>query len=232
MIGGFIVQGPAGAAKKVLLRALGPSLTQHGVAGALPDPVIAVYDSKGSSVGHNHNWKGAQRAEIEATGLAPSADEEAAVIVTVPAGAYTALVYGPADSAGVVLLEAYDLDPSAPARLANLSTRGYVDTGDRAMIGGFIVQGDRARRVLVRGIGRDSLDLKLALYDGNGTKLRSNNNWRRGGQEAAIEATGLQPENDMDAALIRTVPPGAYTTVLSGVRGATGLGLIELYALE
>ena len=129
LIGGFIVTG--NEAKKVVLRAIGPSLTQVGVAGALADPVLELHAADGSLITSNDNWKETQQAEIEAAGFAPQDDLESAIIATLDPGAYTAIVRGQNGSSGVGLVEGYDLDQPADAQLANISTRGFVETGEQ-----------------------------------------------------------------------------------------------------
>jgi hypothetical protein len=140
LIGGFIVTG--NAAKKVILRAIGPSLSTNGsgVPGRLVDPTLELVDNAGVSIAANDNWKDSpQRAEIEASGIAPTDDREAAIVRTLAPGNYTATVRGAGGATGIGLVEAYDVDSAADARLANISTRGFVETGDNVMIGGFIV---------------------------------------------------------------------------------------------
>ena len=182
----------------------------------------------------------ARKAEIEATGLAPTNTLESAIIRTLDPGLYTAVVNGKDGGTGVGLVEAYDLDQSAASQLGNLSTRGFVDIGNNVMIGGFILGPDDAQNanVLVRAIGpslaafgvTDPLaDPVLELHDANGTLLVSNNNWKR--QEAEIEATGLQPTNDLESAILMSLPPSSYTAVVSGSGGSTGVALVEVYRL-
>ncbi len=137
LIGGFIVDG--NAAKVVILRAIGPSLAQAGVPGALADPTLELHAADGSVITSNNNWKETQESEIEATGFAPQDDLESAIIATLDPGAYTAIVQGLNGSSGVGLVEGYDLDQTADAQLANISTRGFVETESDVMIGGFIL---------------------------------------------------------------------------------------------
>ena len=189
----------------------------------------------------NDNWRSSQAAEIQASGLAPSNDLESAIVALLPPGAYTGVVRGTEDGIGVGLVEAYDLDSAAGAVLANISTRGFVDSGDNAMIGGFILgQGSPTARVLIRAIGPslsgagvpDALaDPTLELHDGNGTLIASNDNWKDT-QEAEIQATGIAPTDDHESAIIGDFPPGGYTAVVQGKDSATGVGLIEAYQLS
>jgi len=178
---------------------------------------------------------------IEATGLAPTNDLESAIIATLDPSLYTAIVNGKDGRTGVGLVEAYDLDQSAASQLGNLSTRGFVDTGNNVMIGGFILGPDEAQNanVLVRAIGpsltafgvTDALaDPVLELHDVNGMLLKSNNDWKES-QQAEIEATGLQPSNDLESAILMTLSPGGYTAVVAGSGDSTGVALVEIYRL-
>ncbi len=241
MNGGFIITGIDN--KRVLLRGLGPSLAGAGIDGVLPDPLIALYSSAtGEILMSNDNWKNNQQDEIADTGLAPSDDLEAALVITLAPGAYTVINRGKQDVTGVGLLEVYDLGAGVGPELANISTRGFVTTGSNVMIAGFIVanSANESDQVIVRGLGpslgafgipNPLADPVLALHDINGTLLASNDNWRDT-QETEIEASGLQPTNDAEAAIIRTLPPGAYTAIQSGKDGGTGVGLVEVYNLH
>jgi hypothetical protein len=217
--------------------------------GALADPTLELYDSTGALIGQNDNWRstqtggviaGDQFAQIFTTGLPPAADTESAIIATLEPGAYTAIIAGTDSSTGIGLVEVYDLGPaSAPAKFANISTRGFVQTGDNVMICGFII-GNQTSEVLVRGIGPSLApfgisnaltDPMLELHDGNGAVLASNDNWQSD-QEAEIEATTLSPNDDKESAILRTLVPGAYTAILRGVSDTTGVGLVEAYNLD
>ncbi len=239
LIGGFIVTGIS--PKRVIVRAIGPSLTAFGVPGALADPTLDLNAPDGS-VTSNDNWKETQQAEIEATGLQPTNDAESAILQTLAPGAYTAIVRGANGTTGVGLVEAYDLDQPADAKLANISTRGFVDTGDNVMIGGFIIGPDGLgdATVLVRAIGpslenfgvANALqDPTLELHDGNGDTIMTNEDWRET-QEAEIAATGLMPTDDRESAILQTLAPGNYTAIVRGAADTTGVGLVEVYDLE
>ena len=145
LIGGFILTGTQ--PKRVILRAIGPSLTAVGVPGALANPTLELHDSSGT-LASNDNWMDApNRQEIIDSTLAPTNDLESAILMTLPANnsAYTAIVRGVDNTTGVALVEAYDLDLAANSRLANISTRGFVQTADNVMIGGFIIVGKLQR---------------------------------------------------------------------------------------
>ena len=240
LIGGFIVTGTD--PKKVIIRGLGPSLTAKGVPDALQDPTLELFNDKGS-IAKNDNWKQTQEAEIKATGVAPTKDAESAIVRTLPPGSYTAVLRGQHNSVGVGALELYDLATAANSKLANISARGFVDSGDNALIGGFIagaLSGGPNTKVAVRAIGpslsaqgvSDPLaDPTLALVDANGATVRANDNWRTD-QEAELEAIGIQPKNDAEAALVATLPAGSYTAIVRGADNGTGIGVVEVYNLQ
>jgi WD40 repeat protein len=238
MIGGFIITGTM--AKKVIVRAIGPSL-QSSLSGALTDPVLELRGADGSLIRQNDNWKddAVQATEIEANHVAPTHNLESAMVATLPPGNYTAAVSGKNGATGVGLVEVYDLNQSADSKLANISTRGVVQSAENVLIGGFILGGGNANaKVLVRAIGpslanvgvTNSLsDPTLELRDGNGVLLRSNDNWKEQ-QRTEIEATRISPAMDSEAAIIADLPPGLYTTIVAG-KGPNGVGLIEIYNL-
>lgn len=240
LIGGMIATGTSG--KRVILRAIGPSLTALGVPGALADPTLDLFQGS-TLLMSNDNWRNSsQQPEIESSGFAPSNDAESAIIWTLlPGQGYTAIVRGKDSTTGVGVVEAYDLDVTAPSKLGNISTRGFVDIGDNVMIAGFIVgPGNGASiRVLARALGPTLADLgvpgalanpTLDLVNSSGTVIRSNNNWKDDPQQRAlIEAAGLAPGHDEEAALVEIVPPGAYTVIVRGAGNTAGVGLVEVY---
>jgi hypothetical protein len=242
LIGGFILTGTA--PKRVIVRAIGPSLSDLGVQGALADPTLELRDGSGQLVAENDNWRtGGQEAEIIATTIPPTNDLESAIVVTLLANnaGYTAIVRGKNDTTGIGLVEVYDLGQGANSKLANISTRGFVETGDNAMIGGFILGGAGASsRVVVRAIG-PSLgalgvagalsDPTLELKDANGSTVMSNDDWRQT-QEAEIIATGLAPTDNRESALVVSLPNGSYTGIVRGAGNTTGVGLVEVYNLQ
>jgi hypothetical protein len=230
LIGGFIITGSA--PKKVIIRAIGPSLP---VEGKLTDPTLEVHASDGSVV-FNNNWRDTQEQEIIDSTVAPTNDQESAIVATLPPGAHTAIVRGNNGETGVGLVEVYDLDSTAPSKLANISTRGQVLTGNNVMIGGFIVGGTEPTRVLIRAIG-PSLptagkleDPVLELHDFNGSTI-TNDNWRET-QESEIVATTIPPTNDNESAILATLTPGPYTAIVRGKNDTTGVALVEAYNLQ
>jgi hypothetical protein len=234
LIGGFIVTGTQ--PKRVIVRAIGPSLP---VAGALADPVLELRNASGGLIQSNDNWRSDQEAEIIATTIPPDNDLESAIVAVLPANdsAYTATVRGINGGTGVGLIEVYDLDQTVDSKLANISTRGFVQTGDNVMVGGLIVLGQGPLRVIVRAIG-PSLpvigalgDPTLELHDGNGVLIAANDNWRTD-QESEIIATGIPPSNDLESAIVRDLTPGNYTAIVRGANDVTGIALVEAYGLN
>jgi predicted outer membrane repeat protein len=252
LFAGFIIQG--NASKTLLIRSAGPSLTQFGVPGALGDPQLELHDAN-NTIGTNDNWQTTQiggvitsdqAAAIQNSGAPPLNPAEPAIIATLPAGSYSAIVQGVGGTQGVATIEVYDLTQNNGAILANISTRGFIQTGDNVMIGGFIVAGNPSK-VFVRatgpslipfGISNALANPRLELHDGNGT-LAADDDWQTtqiGGiitsdQSAAIQGSGLAPSNQAESAIIATLAPGNYTAIAQGVNGGTGVGLIEVFAL-
>jgi hypothetical protein len=237
LIGGFIITGTD--PKKVLIRGIGPSLSAF-FSGALADPTLELYAGS-TLLSTNDNWKSDQQTAIESTGIPPGDDLESAIVRTLAPGSYTAILRGKNNTTGIGVVEAYDLDRTANSRLANISTRGFVETGDNVMIGGLIVGPSDATSatIVVRAIGpslgnfgiQGALqDPTLDLVNSDGVVVRSNNNWRDS-QEAEIIATGLPPADDREAALVQTVAPGNYTAIVRGSGNTTGVALVEVYHL-
>lgn len=240
LIGGFILRGSP--SKRVMIRAIGPSLSSSGITNVLADPILELHDSTGAIIATNDNWAdNANQQEIIDTGIAPVSPKESVVLARLPSGdngvGYTAVLRGVGNTTGVGLLEVYDLDRGLGPRVLNISTRGRVDLGANVMIGGIIVAGQASQRVIVRAIG-PSLPVagKLAnpmleLHDGNGGLLASNDNWRSA-QEAEIIATTIPPSNDLESAIVALLPPANYTAIVRGVNNTTGVALVEVYALN
>jgi hypothetical protein len=244
LIGGFIITGTQ--PKRVIVRAIGPSLLSF-FPGALADPVLELRDSLGGLIRSNDNWRSDQESEILATGIPPSNALESAIVATLPANnsAYTAIVRGVNNGTGIGVVEVYDLDQrTVDSKLANISTRGFVQTGDNVLIGGLIVLGDLPLRVIVRAIG-PSLPLPgalgnptLELHDGNGAVLAANDDWKTrpdgSSQQAEIEATGIPPTDDLESAIVETLPANgaSFTAIVRGANNTTGIAVVEVYGLN
>src|ERR1700730_7011900 len=241
LIGGFIVRGPV--PKRMILRAIGPSLTGDGVVGAMADPTLELHDSTGAIIATNDNWQSsAQTSEISASGLAPRNPLESAIIATLQPGNYTTIVRGVNNTTGIALVEGYELDSTA-TRLVNISTRGHVGFGNDVLIGGFIVTGSDSKTVIVRALGPSLgtgahplagalVNPVLELHDGSGNLLSSNDDWVNSPQYSAIVASGLAPSNPLESAILTTLSPGNYTAIVRGVNNTTGIGLVEVYDLD
>lgn len=241
LIGGFVLGGTV--PKRVIVRAIGPNLANFGLTGVLADPNLELRNASGTLVASNEDWQDTQAVEINASGFAPSDTREAAVVQTLAPGAYTALVRGRNNGTGVGLVEVYDLETGTAARLVNVSTRSRVESGENVMIGGFVAGaglgtgGTGSVRVVVRAIGpslanagiADPLpDPTLELRDYTGALVAANDNWQDT-QQAALTATGFAPANPLDAALVILLRQGAYTAVVRGKNGQTGVALVEVY---
>lgn len=240
MIGGFIITG--NASKKVIVRAIGPSLKNSGLTGVLADPVLELHGPSGSLIASNDNWRDnpQQAAEIQASGIPPQDDLESALVATLPPAGYTVVMSGKTNGTGLGLVEVYDLDRSADCELANISTRAVVGTGNNVLIGGFILGGGNGiPTIIIRAIGpslaQSGVSNSLAnplleLRDGNGMLIGFNDNWGDNpGQASQVSQAGLQPQSDLESAIAAQLPPGTYTAVVSGKNGGTGLGLVEVY---
>ena len=240
--GGFILQG--GSGKRVIIRALGPSVKTGGfsVAGALQDPVLELHDTNGATLTSNDNWRDAPNAaEILASGLAPPDDRESAILATLVPSAYTAIIRGVNRTTGIGLIEIYDLQPTTPGELANLAIRGDVRTDDNVLIDGLILRGATPKRILFlalgptlgsKGVSGELQDPTLELHDANGALLASNDNWRDAPNAAEIQATGLAPPDDREAAILMTLTPSNYTSIVRGVNRTTGIGLAAAFRLD
>jgi uncharacterized delta-60 repeat protein len=237
-VAGFIIAGSW--PKKVVVRALGPSLTASGfdASQVLANPSLELHDGSGAMIAFNDDWK-ANEPEIWKTGLQPKDDLESAIVTTLPPGTYTAVIQGHSGEQGIALAEVYDLDSSATSSLANISTRGAVNRGDQAMIGGFILHGSEASTVVVRALGPSLAafgvssplpDPFLTIYDQSGTAIASNDNWKQT-QQAELESHGMGCSSESESALLTTLMPGAYTSIITSANGESGVGLVEVYAL-
>ena len=243
LIGGFIITGTE--PKKVIIRAIGPSLSSF-FNGVLADPTLELFQGT-TLLESNDNWKvgsdgGSQQAEVEATTIPPTNDLESALVRTLAPGAYTAVVRGKGGTSGIGLVEAYDLDQAAKSKLANIATRGFVDTDNNVMIGGFIIggNGQASARVVIRAIGPSLSgfgitgalqDPTLELKNANGSTLVSNDDWKQS-QEAEITQTGLAPTDIRESALVTSLPDGNYTAILRGTGNATGVAVVEVYSVQ
>ena len=256
VIGGFMVEGAQ--TKRVIIRAIGPELSQYGVPNALANPTLELHDGTGALIASNDNWQHTiiggiitsdQRADIRNSGYAPADWRESAIIADLPAGNYTAIVRGVNNITGVALAEVYDLSLGTNSKVRNISTRSFVQTGDNVMIGGFMVAVTQPKRVIVRAIGPELTrygvpnvlaNPTLELHDGTGALIASNDNWQHtiiggiitAGQVAVIQNSGHAPTVATESAIIGNLPPGNYTAIVRGVNNTTGVALVEVYDLD
>ena len=213
LIGGFIITGTD--PKKVLILGIGPSLAQF-FSGSLSDPTLELYQGN-TLLQMNDNWKTDQQAEIEATGIPPSNDLESAIVRTLDPGSYTAILRGKGDATGIGVVQAYDLNQAANSKFGNIATRGFVDSGDNAMIGGFIIgpASGGSTAVVVRAIGPSLTnfgvsgalpDPTVELHDGNGATIAFNDNWADDANQRFHPAISEAQRSTRECAL-----PGAAT---------------------
>jgi hypothetical protein len=240
LIGGFIITGSE--PKKVIILATGPSLAAFGLTGVLADPILELRQGD-TLVASNDNWKVPAQAEIEATGLKPGHDLESALVQTLAPGDYTAIVRG-TNGTGVGTVQIYDLAPNSNSKLANISSRGFVQAADdKIMIAGFIIgdNGGASAGVVVRALGPSLSafgiagvlpDPTLEVKNANGSTLFSNDDWQQSPQAADISAKGLAPSNPSESAIALSLSNGAYTAIVRGKGGATGVAVVEVYNVE
>jgi hypothetical protein len=239
MIGGFVIQG--GSPQTVVVSATGPSLAKFGIANPLANPTLTLVRSSDQAViATNDDWqKDPNAAQLQASGFAPGNPLEAGLAVSLPPGAYTAIVQGANGATGVGVVAVYEIDrPDAP--LVNLSTRARVQTGDGVMIGGFVIQGGSPQTVVVSATGPSLAKFGIAnpLANPTLTLVRSsdqaviatNTGWQSASNASAIAASGFAPSDPHESAVLATLPPGAYTAIVSGANGGTGVGVVAVFA--
>jgi hypothetical protein len=241
LIAGFIITGAD--PKQVLIRGIGPSL--NGAGATLSDPTLELHQGN-TTIATNDDWKiksdgSSQQAAIQATTIPPSDDSESAILATLNAGSYTAILAGKNGATGVGVIELYDLAQTASATFANISTRGFANTTDNVLIGGIIVGAGGTSNVIVRALGPSVpvsgtlADPTLELRDASGALLQSNDNWKTrsdgSSQQAAVEATTIPPLSDLESAILQTLPLGNYTAVVRGKGNTAGIALVEIYNL-
>jgi sugar lactone lactonase YvrE len=237
-IAGFIISGSN--PKQVLLRGLGPTLSEFQVANALQDPILDLHDSSGNLIASNDDWQSAKNADQIPISLQPSDPREPAILAALPPGSFTAVLRGKNGATGVGLVEINDIRSGVASRLTNVSTRGFVGTGENVMIGGFVLSGGSGgRMILIRALGptlaRAPFNLAgaltnptLTLVDANGSVVASNDDWKSS-QESEIQATSLAPPNDKEAAILTILPPGSFTAIVSGKNEETGIALVDVF---
>jgi hypothetical protein len=240
LIGGLVVSGSA--PKTLVFRAIGPSLQSFHLTNVLADPALELHDGTGALIGFNDDWQvnNSNAAQIQQIGLAPTEPKESAILATLAPGSYTAIVRGANNTTGIGLVEVYDLSTPPTSNLANLSSRGFVGTGDDVLIGGIIIRGVAPETVVFRAIGPDLANFGITnalanpvldVRDVNGVQIAFNDNWRDT-QQNEIVAVGLQPGNDNDAAILMRLPAGSYTALVRGAADGTGVALVEAFEIR
>jgi hypothetical protein len=245
-----VINGPAGATEQLLIRGVGPSLSQFGVTGVLAQPVLTLFDSNGQAITSNTYWTNspnytqilAAEQQVGAFQLS-TASTDSALLVTLAPGSYTAQISGANGTTGVALAEVYEVS-SSNAQLANISCRCFVGSGSGVAIAGFVVTGPSSRQVLIRGVGPTLSNFGiygslaqpvLSVVDSSGHQIASDTGWSTNSNAAQIIAaessTGAfsLPAGSADSALLLTLPPGSYTAQVSGLNNTTGTALIEVY---
>jgi uncharacterized protein GlcG (DUF336 family) len=239
LIAGFTVNGTD--PKQLLVRGLGPSLAAFGVPGALLNPTLALHNSTGATIAFNDDWALAANAGQIPLPFRPSDPREAAILLNLQPGAYTAIEAGKSGTTGIGLVEVYEFDGTTASRLANLSSRSFVEPGSKVMIGGLTITGQiGSLPVLLRALGPSLTafgiasalsDPVLELRDAHGVLVAANDNWKQT-QRLAIQATGLAPPGDVESAILLNLSAGAYTAIVRDAMGGTGTALFEAYNLQ
>jgi hypothetical protein len=251
-IAGFVIEGPAGVPKQVLIRGVGPGLTAFGVTGALASPSLALYSSTtGAVVDTNTGWgTGADASQVAAvtaqlgTFALQSGSADSALLENLLPGPYSVQLSGAGSTTGVGLVEVYETNTAVPSLLANISTRAEVGTAGNILIAGFVVNGTQPARVLVRGVGPGLAAFGvtgalaqpvLTVYDSAGNAVATNTGWQTAPDPAEIASVGgvvgafaLQ-SGSADCALVLSLAPGSYTAQVTGAAATTGIALVEVY---
>jgi hypothetical protein len=234
LIGGFIIGGSS--AKTVVVRARGPSLTQHGVPGAMANPQMQLFAGP-TQIAFNDNWTTETNATaIQQSGFAPENGLESAILTTLNPGAYSAIVTGVGNGTGIAIVEVFEVD-ALTVPLVNISARSIVQTGDSVMIGGFVVQGNGPQTVVVRargpslaqfGVPNTLANPVLQLFSAQ-TPIATNDNWQQAPNVAAIIASGQAPTDASESAIMMSLQPGNYTAIVTGANNSTGIGIVEVF---
>jgi hypothetical protein len=252
LITGFVINGST--SKRMLIRAVGPGLIKLGVDGVLANPFVTLMSSSQEQLAANDDWGVSSNLQELTTaqskvGAFPldANSKDAALLVTLQPGAYTALVSGVSRGTGVALAEVYEVDDSTTNRLINLSARAYVGTGSKILIGGIVVRGNAPKRFLLRGVGPGLsrfgvvgllADPKLSLMDRDGKAIAVNDDWYTNANAADIRAAMKSAGafdiggNTKDSALLVDLQPGTYTAIVEGVGNTSGVALVEVYEVQ
>jgi CotH kinase protein/Lamin Tail Domain len=251
LVEGFVVTGPLNSQEQVLLRAVGPGLTQFGVTGVLAQPVLSVFDSTGTLVASNTGWGTDQNypavanaaTTVGAFAIAANSADSALLLNLTP-GNYTMQVSGAGSSTGNALGEVYEVGQSG-SKVINFSSRGFVPNVG-ATTTGLVITGNAPQQVLVRGDGPSLAAFGitnalaqpiLQVFDGTGNLVATNTGWSTAANAAAIASAASTvgayafTAGSADSALLLTLQPGSYTMVITGANGSTGVALAESYVV-
>lgn len=249
LIAGFVVGGTT--AKQILIRAIGPSLTQFGITSALANPQLQVF-SGSALITSNDNWGGDAgiSGASGSVGAFPliTTSLDSVVLISLQPGAYTAKVNGAAGGTGVALVELYDVDNPAAfsaQKVINVSTRGLAGTGQAQLIAGFVINGNTSKKVLVRGIGPALTQFGVLgvladpvlriVRNSDNLVIRENDNWEIGNDVALILDAAAKtgafalPAGSKDSVILINLPPGSYSAQVSGTGTTTGVASVEVY---
>jgi hypothetical protein len=236
MIGSFIIQGDG--PKTVYIRGIGPSISSSVNASILEDPELTLVSGVDLNrpIAYNDDWRDIDEKTILDIGLPPSIDRESAIVIKLQPGAYSAILSGVDFTSGFGLIEIYEIDFSKNIRMVNISTRSFVQEGDKRMIGGFVVRGDTPTRVFIKASGPSlpsTIENRLAdpvveLFSGQ-ERIDINDNWEQSSRIAEIFASGIAPSSSNEAAIVATLEPGPYTAIVGGANGSSGYSLLEIY---
>jgi sugar lactone lactonase YvrE len=252
-IAGFVVSGPTGSTEEVLIRGVGPALKQFGISGVLENPVLTLFDAAGKLVATNTAWSNNVNAPqvaaaMQSTGAfgLPQGSADSALLLGLAPGAYTAQLTGLNGATGVALAEVYETNSGIP-RLVNISTRAFVGTGSNVEIAGIDIAGTKPATILIRAVGPTLGQIgvagalaqpSLSVVDSSGTTVASNTGWSSNANASQIASTAQTvgafalPSGSADCALLLTLAPGAYTAIVSGVGGTSGVALVEAYEAQ
>jgi hypothetical protein len=250
-IAGFVIDGPAGSSKQVLIRGVGPTLTEFSLTGVLAQPTLTLFDSSNTQVATNSGWANAAAISSASTQVGAFALEngsaDSALLEDLAPGQYTVELTGAGSTSGVGLVEVYETNTSDPDQLINISTRAFVGTGANIMIAGFVVRGTQAAQVLVRAVGPTLASFNvtgvlanpiLTVFDSTNTAIATNTGWGKQtspASSAQVTSVGVKVGafallgNSADSALVLTLQPGTYSVQVSGANGSTGIALAEVY---
>jgi hypothetical protein len=262
LIPGFVIKGTG--TKRLLIRAVGPTLGMppFGLGGVLSDPVMVL--KKWNGTGYDDletcdNWRdNTNFAEIENVSaqlyaFRLSSDLDAAMLVDLGPGQYTAVTSGIGGSTGIAIVELYDSDSAATSRMTSISNRGFAGAGDDVMIPGFVISPEGSKTLLLRvvgptlgenyGVSGSMEDPEMTVFrrasDGSEIRLFSNDNWSDSPDAANTAAVAQQVYafalnyGSNDAAVVATLKPGVYTVVgSSAIAGGSGVVLVEVYVVE